>query len=116
MSTLAHSSKSAASLRARPWLGINVASWAPSETLLEALDRLVKAHLLLRGSITGNRATGRVVVAHRIWLEARHESDLRRVAFVAAIKDALADGASQSEIARVLGWPRQRVEKMIGVG
>jgi DNA-binding transcriptional regulator LsrR (DeoR family) len=47
---------------------------------------------------------------YRASLRAKAEA---KQALDAAIADAFVAGTSQSEIARTLGWPRQRVQKVL---
>lgn len=48
------------------------------------------------------------------WQDAVTEHDRARRSLERAIKRAWHQGESQSEIARALGWPRQRVNAVIG--
>ena len=47
------------------------------------------------------------------WKKARNDHETARLALARAIRRASDRSVSQSNIARVLGWPRQRVSKLL---
>jgi DNA-binding IclR family transcriptional regulator len=47
------------------------------------------------------------------WQAATSEHERTRLALLAAIRKAADRGMSQAEIAKVLGWPRQRVHEAL---
>ena len=47
------------------------------------------------------------------WNQARERHEQARLALLDAIRQAVKDGTPQSEVARTLGWPRQRVSEAL---
>jgi predicted XRE-type DNA-binding protein len=47
------------------------------------------------------------------WQKARGDHERARLALARAIRRAADRGVSQADIARSLGWPRQRVSKLL---
>jgi DNA-directed RNA polymerase specialized sigma24 family protein len=47
------------------------------------------------------------------WRANRAAVEAARADLIAAIRKAVEDGTSQTEIAKALGWPRQRVHKIL---
>lgn len=47
------------------------------------------------------------------WQRARESAEAARLALADAVRSAVAQGATQSDVARTLGWPRQRVSKLL---
>ena len=54
--------------------------------------------------------------AFRAWQRALERHEDARVGLNAAIRTAVRDGMSQSDVARLLGWPRQRVSEVLRDG
>jgi predicted XRE-type DNA-binding protein len=54
-----------------------------------------------------------LIVAKLRWEQARATYQDALGQMNGLIADAAADGMSQSDVARVLGWPRQRVSKLL---
>jgi plasmid maintenance system antidote protein VapI len=48
------------------------------------------------------------------WRRANTDAASARAALRRAIRAEVDRGASQSDVARALGWPRQRVSKLLG--
>jgi len=52
--------------------------------------------------------------AFQAWRRANTDAASAREALRRAIRAEVERGASQSDVARALGWPRQRVSKLLG--
>lgn len=51
--------------------------------------------------------------AHKMWRHTRERAEYARNDLNAAIAHAVESGMSQSQVAEMLGWPRQRVNKIV---
>jgi uncharacterized membrane protein len=64
--------------------------------------------------MTPTAKTRRLVVSQARWNVARRRKADALDDLNTAIREASEDGMTQAEVARVLGWPRQRVNSVLG--
>jgi DNA-binding transcriptional regulator LsrR (DeoR family) len=64
--------------------------------------------------MTPTAKTRRLVVSQARWNVARRRKADALDDLNTAIRAASEDGMTQAEVARVLGWPRQRVNSVLG--